>query len=209
MNTYEWTEFTKFIGGSWHPTNDVYVAIVSPDKDILCMDFGHPRVTSHNDFFFKRELEYLDRFKNKSWAPEVLKIDIELKQIFIKWYQDSCNSIIYSGNNLDEACPQWREQLGAIVRDVLSEGVYKMTLYPHCFYIDNDQNLRTIDFYACVDKDKPAISFDTIGHIMSKKSAHRWIEAQTGDVINFEVFFNRAIETHITDWPNTTIKELI
>ena len=70
MNVTNWTEYLKHDGSDLNTTNVVYAPLVNPEGTVLCMDFVNPRITIENDFYFERELYYLDKFKDFSWAPE-------------------------------------------------------------------------------------------------------------------------------------------
>ena len=208
MNTADWTEYFKLEEGIPCPTNMVYVPLMNQDMSILCMDFGNSRITFDNTFFFNNEITYLEKFKNYSWAPEVLEIDIKYRKIFIKWYGETFNNRIYSGKQIDTVCPNWKYQLRTIITDIVTAKVYKMTIYPHCFYADSNGIMRTIDFYSCVDKANPYIAIDLVNHIIGQKSKHRWVEAIDGDFVNFELFFKNALTKHV-EWPDDALKDCI
>jgi hypothetical protein len=171
------------------------------------MDFGNDQIPFDNTFFFIRELEYIERFKDYSWAPTVLEVDQTHKRIFIKWYGVTCNDLLYS-NSLDVFCKDWRNQLRSIIKDILEENVYKLTLYPHCFYIDETLSLRSFDFYACVDKDNAQLPINLVENIIGEQSVERWKESTVKDTIDFELFFNRALDTYIK-WNEQPLGEII
>jgi hypothetical protein len=210
MNISDWQEVYKLSNeGNKQRSNVVYVPLVNQSGDIFCMDFGNKDIEFDNNFFFLRELEFLDKFKQYSWAPNILEIDKLNKRIYISWNKNTCNNIIYTNQSINKICPDWKNQLKKIVKDILSEKVYKMTLYPHCFYVDSDQTLRTIDFYGCVIQTDSNISLDTIKNLITYNSKHRWEEALNDGKIDFEIFFQKAIEVHINEWPDIKLKKLI
>lgn len=208
MNTSEWSEYFKIEDGLPCPTNMVYVPLMNPDKSILCMDFGNSRIKFDNQMFFEREIEYLTMFKDYSWAPTVFEIDSTKKQIFIEWNKETLNNIIYTNRNISDLSSNWREQLRTIVRDIIDAGVYKLTIYPHCFYIDKQGIMRTTDFYASVSQDNPIVSVEQINSIIGIKSAHRWKEAIVNNTVNFKIFFENAINNHVM-WPEDALKDLL
>ena len=82
-------------------------------------------------------------------------IDIKDKRIYLKWYGKSCNQIIYGSDIWPQG--DWRQQIKEIILDQWDEGVYKLTMYPHCHYADSQGQMRAIDWYGCVPIDKPYI----------------------------------------------------
>ena len=209
MDILDWNEYLKIDEGYPATTNMVYVPLSNPDGNLLCMDFGNERIKFDNDFFFEREVYFLKRFKKYKWAPEVLEVDYSNKRIFIKWYQETCNNIIFSDRTLEEYCIDWKQQLLNIVRDIESQQVLKLNLYPHCFFIDDKQTMRAMDFYASVDKNNTVYPTQLIENLISKKSKHRWDQVILNDQIDFEKFYFNAINEHIIDWPGHPLKELI
>jgi len=207
MNILNWVEYLKMDNGCPSRTNMVYIPLMNEDRSVLCMDFGNDQIPFDNTFFFIRELEYIERFKDYSWAPTVLEVDQTHKRIFIKWYGVTCNDLLYS-NSLDVFCKDWRNQLRSIIKDILEENVYKLTLYPHCFYIDETLSLRSFDFYACVDKDNAQLPINLVENIIGEQSVERWKESTVKDTIDFELFFNRALDTYIK-WNEQPLGEII
>jgi len=204
MNISNWTEYLKRDGHDGldrNQTNSVYAPMVSPDLDVLCMDFSNARITLPNDFYFQRELYYLEKFKGYNWAPEVLTIDKTNKRIFFKWYGETCNDLVYTNRSVDN------QQLKSCIRDILAAGVYKLNVYPHCFYFDKNDKIHTMGFYACVEKSDPYIPLEQVESLIGKESIHRWQEAIEGDKVNFKLFFNRAILEYVK-WPGDPLKEL-
>lgn len=200
------------------PANIIYSPYISPDDSTYCMSWDHEDPYQFStyrtaytkdtvDFFYKREREFLEMFKDKPWAPEILEIDDAQKKIFYKWGK-SCNHLIYSGEqDLNELCPTWKEQLSAIITDVYDAGYYKMSMYPHCCYLDESNNLRTMDFYACVSRAHPLIEKTVLQGLIGLDEANRFGTASAGDYIDFTVFFKEAMLYHIK-WPDNPLPGL-
>jgi hypothetical protein len=197
MDTTGWKEYLKIDDGGPSRTNMVYIPLINYDESILCMDFGNNEILFDNTFFFNREIQYIDRFKYYSWAPEILKIDLSSKKIFFKWYKETCNNIIHSDRDLNLICKDWKEQIKKIINEILNQNVYKLTLYPSCFYIDQQLKIHAMDFYACVDKNDSIFPIELFKNIIGKKSAHRWDEATNNTFVDFSLFFNKALEEHV------------
>ena len=104
------------------------------------------------DWFFQNELAYLELFKDKKYAPEVKDIDYKNQKIYIKWYGKSCNQIINDPEIKEWPEYMWRQQIRDIIVDQYDEGIYKLTMYPHCHYITDTKQMKAIDWYGCVYK---------------------------------------------------------
>lgn len=199
-------------------SNMLYTPLMNPERNVFCMYWDHENEyqTKHGsredfnkeliDFFFDREITHLEIFKNKSWAPTLLDIDINKKQIFFKWPGETCNNIIYSGRSLKDYCINWQDQLESIITDIFNEGYFKLSLYPHCHFIENGV-LKTFDFYGCVDRSYPFIEMDKIKGMVGPNSQQRFDEALSNNVVNLDILFRRALEKYIV-WPDDILQLL-
>jgi hypothetical protein len=219
MNIDNWANYRKLEG----PTNRVrsnllYTPKINPEMTVWCMswdvtdpyqydpDQTRPFYTAELvDYFFQRELKYIDMFKHHAWAPKYIDIDIPGKKIFFESPGTTCNDIIYGGWDLTRYTPDWKLQMFNILDDLLSGGVYKASLYPHCFFI-KDGILKTFDFYGCVDTAYPFLKKERLNGMVGTISTPRFKEAEEGDSINFEIFFKRILQTHVK-WPENAFEE--
>ena len=88
-DTKNWDYIYKIKNGEQEGTNLLYSPTTNNSKDILCMswDLHDPYQSSNTnldqdliDFFFDREVRYLNTFKDRQWAPEIYKIDLKNKK---------------------------------------------------------------------------------------------------------------------------------
>lgn len=203
-------------------TNLIYTPLTY--GNVMCMNFDYTNCYQHEmihftlperpdytkklvSYMFNRELNYIEKFKGKSWAPTYIKIDKDKQQIFFEWSGESCNRILFSGRSLEDLCPNWQEQLEMIVLDLLKDGYYKLTLYPHCFFIQ-DGILKTFDFYACADISDPYIELETIKGIIGNRSIERFAKATEGSKINTRILFEQAVTTY-SGWPGNPLKKIL
>ena len=225
MNIDNWQYYYKINpeDNSMIETNLIYTPLINPEGTIMCMWFDHTNRYQNEDiaywlpsrpfytkemvkFFFDREVEYLTAFKDKPWAPTVLEIDYERQQIFFKWQGKSLNHIIYSGGDLNDYCPCWQEQLVDIIKDIVASGYYKVSLYPHCYYVEDDV-LKTFDFYGSVKQSDPYVLLDHIRGMIGETSGPRFVEATEGNKLNIGILFKRALEEYV-EWPNDALKNV-
>jgi hypothetical protein len=165
---------------------------------------GNTRLTKELiDFFFEREVRYLSTFQNRSWAPKLIEIDSLNRKVFIEFNNETLNHIIFTNRDLDKICPDWKEQIFNILQDIVTSGYYKMALYPHCFFIDKNNQIKTIDFYACLAQSERYLERNKIAGMIGEQSVHRFDEATNNGMIDFDFFFKQTISKHLsTAWPD-------
>jgi len=215
----DWTNYGKLIDGAYSRSNLLYTPKMNKNKDILCMSWDIHDPYQYNDgkkregltlelmdFFFEREVKNLQFFKDYDWVPKILDLDIFNKKIFLEWNGDTVNDLISKGYNIDEICPTWKNQLHNILNDILDSGYYKMSLYTHCFFINNKGILKTFDFYACVERSYPFIEIKKLKGMMGEDSSGRFQEATVNDYVDFDFFFKQAIKKYIK-WPDNALME--
>lgn len=191
-----------------------YEPLISDDGKTFCKNYSFPNEyqyieNKHRplytkevvDWFWNNELKWIEYFKNKLYAPEIIDIDLINKKIYIKWYNTSCNQIIYSKKNWPQE--QWKHQINDILIDQYNEGVYKLTMYPHCHYIDNNDQMRAIDWYGCVPVIEPYIEERYMQGIIHETAKFRLNETgnPNNGKINLEIMFKRSLGTHVM-WGN-------
>jgi hypothetical protein len=218
IDTTGWTYLYKTVNGNKEcTTNLLYTPLLNHDKTILCMlwdaksEYQKDRELTDElvDFFFEREISNLINFQGRPWAPKLIGFSKSSKQVFIEWNNKSLNQIIFDDNNLDELCPDWKEQISVILTDIVSLGYYKMALYPHCFYLDSNNKIKTFDFYSCIESSYPFLSRDKIAGMIGPDSGGRFDEATDNGMVNFEFFFKRTISNHLEkSWPDNPFPEI-
>jgi len=211
-----WHYFYKLdVSGNPVTTNMLYTPIVNPEENIMCMlyDETHTYQTTNKrpygvlkkdlvDFFFEREVKNLVKFQGKKWMPKLIDVDIDKRRVFIEYHPDTINRILITGRNLDTECPDWQEQMFDFLKEIDDLGTYKVSLYPHCFYI-KDGILKTFDFYACMEKDSPYISKQLLSGIIGMDSTNRFDRAtnENGDV-DFKIFYKITLQEQLAlRWP--------
>lgn len=210
MNISTWNLYYKIHEAEGRPTTTqmCYEPRVNPEGNVFCMNFvypceyqsNQPRLSytqEHVDFMFDREVSYLTKFKDMPWAPEVL--DISNKKIFIKWYKNTCNELIYRDFNLEQSHPNWYSDLEKIILDQVSAGYLKVTLYPHSHYYDDQGTMKTIDFYATIERSSPYLTYDRLTSLIGFDT-DRFTNAQEGNVLNIETIFKSGL-LHYSKWP--------
>ena len=206
-----WNQYFKLDEqGNRCMAQQTYEPLVSEDGKTFCKNYdqdneyqkltGYPRPLYTRevvDWFFNNEIKWLEFFKNKPYAPEVVDIDLKNKKIYIKWYNETCNQIMYGGKFWPKDI--WKQQIKDIITDQYQDGVYKLTMYPHCHYIDDQNNMRAIDWYGCVPVSDPFVEAVYMDGIIHETAKFRLDE--TGDQIdhryNLEIMFKNSLRSHV------------
>jgi hypothetical protein len=173
-------------------SQQTYEPLISPDGKIFCANYDwqnkYQRIWQPDrvgytqdvvEYFFDKEVEYATRFKDKPYSPIIVEIDYANNRIFYEW-GSSCNSLIYG--NEGPMPEDWREQVSNMLLDAYNNGVYKLTMYPHCFYVDSNKQMRTIDWYGCVEVNNPFIDAKYMDGIIHSTAQFRLDE--TGELVN-------------------------
>ncbi len=218
MNIDNWKYYFKISDGVLCSSNLLYTPRISSMGDILCMswnadesyqktEYDRPYYTQELvDFFFLRECKYLTVFQKYDWCPKLIEIDKEKKYIFLEWNNITLNNILHKDENINDICPTWKNQMFQILDDLIDSGHYKMSLYPHCYFLDKNNKLKTFDFYACVEKSNPYVKWSILKGMIGKESFKRFNDAVEGDSVNFEKFFIDTIKNYIK-WPEDALSE--
>ncbi len=218
MNLDKWKPFYKYDdqGNPGAMSQQTYEPLISPDGRTFCANYHvdnqyqhlwqphRPLYTSDVvDYFFNKEIEYATKFQHKSWAPRILEIDLLNRRIFYSWNNSTCNEIIYSGGQLPS---DWRQQIKDIMMDLFKNNVYKLTMYPHCHFFDEQGQMHTIDMYGCVEKDNPFIEKRFMDGIIHSTAQFRLDE--TGELVNgsynLEIMFKQSLKNHVR-WGKETL----
>lgn len=218
IDTNNWQYFYKITDiGNLSSTNMLYTPLMSPDESMLCMlwDENSPYQKNRNlskdllNFFFEREVKYLTLFQRFSWAPKIYEIDIKNRKIIIEWNKESLNTIIYTkSRDLNSECSDWKDQLWTILSDLFNYGYYKMALYPHCFFIDKNKQIKSFDFYSTVHKSEKYIEISQIEGMIGPESGERFKAASTDGKLDLELFFKNTLQFQLSKtWKDNPFPE--
>ena len=146
------------------------------------------------EFYFRRELRYLLKFQGYSWCPNILSIIEEERKIFIEYNDQNCNHLMMDDrSNLDNLYPNWKIDVKNIIIELYDMGYYKNSLYPHCFFYDNNKNLKMIDYYATVDRNDCLLDEGLISPIIGADSENRYKDSTKNGYVDFNIFFQKTL----------------
>ena len=145
------------------------------------------------DWFFQNELYHLEKFKDKSYVPNILDIDYKNKKIFFEWHGYTFNEMLHNRETVE-----WQEQLKYIMIDLYNSGTYKLTMYPHCHFLDANGVMKTIDWYGCVTITNPLIKAKYMDAIVHETARFRLDETDRSDThYNLELMYKQSMLNHV------------
>ena len=208
MNIDNWNIYYKQHETENRPstTQMCYEPRINPEGTVFCMNFNFPSEYQSSqprysytrklvEFAFEREIRYLEIFKDESWAPEI--IDITDNKIFIKWYGNTCNDLLYKKNNLPST---WKQDIEKIIYDQFLKGYYKPSVYPHSHFYDDTGTMRAIDFYTCVETTNTFLNYSDIEGLVGTDTS-RFADATTDGLVDISLIFKSGLLAY-GKWPD-------
>ena len=206
IDTSNWQPFFKYgDNGDACLAQQTYEPLISPDRRIFCANYDwqnkyqrmyEPRELYTADvceWFFENELYHLSKFKDKSYVPALVDVDYTNKKIFYEWHGYTFNEMLHRKQSVE-----WREQLKYIMLDLYNEGTYKLTMYPHCHFLDATGVMKTIDWYGCVPINNPFIKTKYMDAIVHETARFRLDETERTETdYNLELMYKKSMREHV------------
>lgn len=205
MDISSWEIFYKYKQGGKLRANLVYVPRINPERNVFCMDFNinksyfFDRSLYTDDivqFYFDNEVRWIEHFKNKSFAPEIIDLDKTSRRIFFKWYDTSLNHILEHKKTIDE----YKTNVKNILAE-LSKTVLKLNYYPHTAYVDLNNNIRIHDFYGCVSNSNSFLPIDMLTPILGKMDVWRFGQYNTNGLVDMKQVYSLLLKVNSGEWP--------
>jgi len=198
----DWNNFYKFKGGL-AVTNMLYEPLVSNNKKIFCMNwnantyFENTEMTDElYNYWFNQEVKYLFKLKNKKYIPEVINIDDTKRTITFRWYDKSLHWLLET-KQID-SIPNWQDKIKAIKDDLEKENIYKINMYPHTFYFDDEDNAYIMDLYGCTDVDTKYLDVEFLKPLIRTDRFDKFI---LNNQLDTHELYNETIKTNYAEWP--------
>jgi hypothetical protein len=206
MNTEDWQPFFKYSDdGRLSLAQQTYEPLISPDRKVFCANYDWQNKYQRTyesrelytaevcDWFFENEVYHLLKYKDKPYVPVILDIDQKSKKIFFEWNGYTFNEMIHNNESVE-----WQEQLKYIMLDLYNSGTYKLTMYPHCHFLDANGIMKTIDWYGCVPINNPIIETKYMDAIVHETARFRLDETERTDIFyNLELMYKQSMRTHV------------
>lgn len=204
--------------GSIRESNLLYTPKSNQLHDKLCMHFcidydyrtnQSKEITNELlNYFYRQELDNLQNLQGSTYVPELFDYDNEERKIIIEWNRYTLSDMMFNNSNFSLSI-KYQDNIIQIVEDLLRQGYWKMALYPHCFFIDKFDKIKTIDFYSAVSFDNRFIQRSFIDSIIGKQGSYRFDLATKNGIIDLKKFFLLNIKKHLPKyWPERLVNKL-
>ena len=82
--------------------------------------------------------------------------------------------------------------------DLYNSGTYKLTMYPHCHFLDANGIMKTIDWYGCVPIINPLIEKKYMDAIVHETARFRLEETDSTDThYDLELMYKQSMINHV------------
>ena len=219
----DWEYYYKLNpNGSQWASNLLYTPKVNPEQTVMCAHYcidleyrPHENTSVPEDlvdWFFKRDVKFLKKLSYLKTTPELYDIDYKNRKIFMEWNKETLSQVLFTpGRNLDIEVPNWKEQMKDFFISTKTNNFWKVSLYPNCFFISKDGQLKTIDNYAVIPYEEQFIERKIIEGIIGKDGAYRFDHStDEKGFIDFKKFFEITITKHQKEksWVNTVFSDI-
>ena len=219
----DWEYYYKLNpNGSQWASNLLYTPKVNPEQTVMCAHYcidleyrPHENTSVPEDlvdWFFKRDVKFLKKLSYLKTTPELYDIDYKNRKIFMEWNKETLSQVLFTpGRNLDIEVPNWKEQMKDFFISTKTNNFWKVSLYPNCFFISKDGQLKTIDNYAVIPYEEQFIERKIIEGIIGKDGAYRFDHStDEKGFIDFKKFFEITITKHLKEksWGNTVFSDI-
>ena len=177
----------------------IYNTVIT--NGVLCMDFNptddrYPEALVQSSF--DREVLYLSKLQKYPWAPELPSIDHTARKIYIKWYNNTCDTALPDG---------WESQLEQIVQDLHTEQIYKPSFYSKYFYVDNDNIIHAYNFYSASDYSEQPIEIEFYKPILNEDRLRLVEQLSVDGKLDMKILIERAFNDYIK-WPGNPLPKI-
>jgi hypothetical protein len=179
----------------------IYQSLINENRDVFCMHFDLDNPKYPKDLVkssFDREVRYLKKLSNYSWAPEVITIDENNLEIFFRWYDNDCRKRIPIN---------FKDQLLQILIDLDYEKIYKPSFYPKYFYVDDLDHIRCFNFYTASDYNEQPINIEFYKPILNSDRLSLIEKISDAGKLDIGILMKYAFNEYI-QWPQNPLPEI-
>lgn len=184
-------------------TNLLYEPLVSKDKKIFCMNWNKNQYHDNEfmteelyNFWFNQECKYLLHLSNKKYIPEILLMDTKKRVIEFRWYDKNLNVMIE--NNTINKVKNWQKKIKEIKDDLEKDNIFKINMYPHTFFFDDEGNAHIMDLYGCTDKHSRYLDTKFLKPLIRGTRFDKFIMNERLDT---HKLYQETIKTNYAEWP--------
>jgi hypothetical protein len=188
----------------------VYNLWKSKDGNYLCQEFNEAEYgLLLTRACWIRDLNFIDSpdLKHYKWLAPFAKDERFGWKIYIRFTGHLVQDILDRGEKLEEYCPDWKEQLEQMCVDLHKEGIYKLSMYPKCFFIDEDKVLKTFSFFSASRYIEQPINMQLYMPLLNSDRASLVRKLMVGDKLDMGLLNEKAFKEYIK-WPGDPLPEI-
>ena len=148
------------------------------------------------NFWFNQECKYLLHLSNKKYIPEILLMDTKKRVIEFRWYDKNLNVMIE--NNTINKVKNWQKKIKEIKDDLEKDNIFKINMYPHTFFFDDEGNAHIMDLYGCTDKHSRYLDTKFLKPLIRGTRFDKFIMNERLDT---HKLYQETITTTYAEWP--------
>jgi hypothetical protein len=147
--------------------NLVYTPLVSPDEKTFCMSFNRdikyhwtdnePWTDDLLEDRFRKELKFHKLASTAMPTLDIIDVDETNRKIFFKWYGDDFYMLGVRNGGYDNVLPDWQEQWVDLIKKMQNIGIYKISLHPNSWAVNNGV-LIPFNWFFCFEENDPPVT---------------------------------------------------
>jgi len=192
--------------------NGVYNLYKSTDNKFICQEYevkpkyGMMLMRS----CYMRDLNFIDYYSPISKYPWCAKFADEQKdgyKIFLHYDGIMCQEILDRGEKLEDYCPDWKQQLKQMCIDLHKEEVCKVSMYPKCFFIDSNKQLKAFGHFSSSRYGEQPMPMETYMPLFNEDRGALVNQLMTNGTLDMRLLRERAFTDYIK-WPDDALNEI-
>lgn len=168
----------KYHNGILGPVSDLYEARYS--------DYAM-YVQFKEKFWFDREVQYFNELEGKPYCYELIDISHTDQLIVYKYQNSNLNHLLYEDRLTDV---DYKSQVKTILTDLEQQGIKKINIYPHTFFMYNGQ-LKLSDLYGCTTQ-FTMIPQETLGDIINDQERFKFVNGYLDCAATYDYTLNNS-----------------
>ena len=123
-------------------------------------------------------------------------MDTKKRVIEFRWYDKNLNVMIE--NNTINKVKNWQKKIKEIKDDLEKDNIFKINMYPHTFFFDDEGNAHIMDLYGCTDKHSRYLDTKFLKPLIRGTRFDKFIRNERLDT---HKLYQETIKTNYAEWP--------
>jgi hypothetical protein len=140
------------------------------------------------------------------WCAQFADENRDGWRLYLRFGGHFCQDILDRNESLDQYCPDWRGQLEQICLDFRKENLYKITMDPKYFFIDEDGILKTFAFFnSFTYREQPVMIEATMPTFSTSEAQLVRSRTQSG---GFDFKYLEKYVYNNSAWPESILEQI-